>query len=471
MKTALLIDDDRISRLLLAQWLTKAGWKVVEAEDGEAGLQAAEKKRPEVVVCDLLMPRCNGFQVCRAMREKPGKFARTKIVVTTSSSYPTDRVNALEAGADEFLVKPIKQAELIDLLERLTTPGTEFLRRKADKASIFRRADEDSHEATQTGPTDHPMKVKFWGVRGSIPTPGPATAFYGGNTSCVEVRADGEIIILDAGTGIRPLGLRLVSEFKDKPISLTLLMTHPHWDHIQGFPFFVPAYNPKNKLRILGYEGAREGLGSTLSSQMESPYFPISLQEMPGYIAFQELKNLDFTIGKVRVQAAFMNHPGICVGYRLFTSAGSVAYLPDNESFLRLKSKINSESDQHYAETLAYARSQDEKLADFVRGADILITDSQYDAAEYASHIGWGHTCVDDSVAFALSARVKRLYLFHHDPGHDDAKISQMEGHARDLVAQHGSKLHVEAAREGLEVVLHHPTKAAASKRQAHGFS
>ena len=242
-------------------------------------------------------------------------------------------------------------------------------------------------------------------------------------------------------------------------------MTHTHWDHIQGFPFFVPAYNPKNKLRIMGYEGAREGLGSTLSSQMESPYFPISLQEMPGYIAFQELKSLGFTIGKVRVQAAFMNHPGVCVGYRLFTSAGSVAYLPDNESFLRLKSKISSESDQHYAETLAYARSQDEKLADFVRGADILITDSQYDAAEYANHIGWGHTCVDDSVAFALSACVKRLYLFHHDPGHDDAKISQMECHARDLAAKQGSKLHVEAAREGVEIVLHHPTRAAASRR------
>lgn len=464
MKTVLLIDDDRTSRVILSQWLTKAGWKVVEAEDGQEGLEAAKKESPDVVLCDLLMPRCNGFQVCRALRDHPGNLRHSKIIVTTSSGYPTDRVNALEAGADEFLVKPIKQAELLDLLDRLTTPGTEYLRRKTGDQMIFRRADERFDEPQPTGATDHPMKVKFWGVRGSIPTPGPATAFYGGNTSCIEVRAEGEIIILDAGTGIRPLGLQLLSEFEGKPIRLTLLMTHTHWDHIQGFPFFVPAYNPKNKLRIMGYEGAREGLGSTLSSQMESPYFPISMQEMPGYIAFHELKDMSFTVGQVRVQAAFLNHPGVCAGYRLFSKAGSVAYLPDNESFLRLKSKYSTEFDEHHAETLEYARKQDRKLADFVQDADVLIIDSQYDAEEYQKHIGWGHTCVDDSVAFALSANVKRLFLFHHDPGHDDAKIAQMEAHARDLVAKQGANLQVEAAREGVEVVLHPQAKTGRSK-------
>src|SRR5881396_4165249 len=124
-------------------------------------------------------------------------------------------------------------------------------------------------------------RLKFWGVRGSIPTPGPSTVQYGGNTSCVEIRADGEIIILDAGSGIRRLGLALAQEFKDQSLNLTLLITHTHWDHIQGFPFFVPAYDPQNKLRILGYEGAKKGLYSTLTHQMESPYFPVSLQHVP----------------------------------------------------------------------------------------------------------------------------------------------------------------------------------------------
>src|SRR6185295_15376385 len=177
----------------------------------------------------------------------------------------------------------------------------------------------------------------FWGVRGSIPTPGPRTVFYGGNTSCVEVQADGELILLDAGSGIRPFGVNLMAEHGDKPIDLTLLLTHTHWDHIQGFPFFAPAYDAKNKVTILGYEGAKSGLETTLSEQMESSYFPIGLSQMPGHISFRELKDMSFRIGKVDVAAIFVNHPGICVGYKLTTSAGSVAYFPDHEPNQRLR--------------------------------------------------------------------------------------------------------------------------------------
>ena len=167
-------------------------------------------------------------------------------------------------------------------------------------------------------------QLKFWGVRGSIPSPGPDTIFYGGNTSCVEVRVGSEIIILDAGTGIRPLGLSLEKETKDKPVHLNLLITHTHWDHIQGFPFFLPAYNPKNTVDIFGFEGARLGLEGTLSSQMESPYFPISMQQMPGNISIKEIKELDFKVRGVSVQAQFVNHPGLCAGYRIFTPGGSI---------------------------------------------------------------------------------------------------------------------------------------------------
>src|SRR5258707_11881391 len=167
-------------------------------------------------------------------------------------------------------------------------------------------------------------RLKFWGVRGSIPTPGPTTVEYGGNTSCVEVRADGQIIILDAGTGLRLLGDGLIAEFGNQPLELTLLLTHTHWDHIQGLPFFSPVYKPQNHLRILGYEGARHGLDNILTGQMESPFFPIGLGEGPANVRIEELKDFSFNVGKVRVQACFPNYPGICVGYRLVTSAGSI---------------------------------------------------------------------------------------------------------------------------------------------------
>jgi len=284
--------------------------------------------------------------------------------------------------------------------------------------------------------------IKFWGVRGSVPTPGAATVRYGGNTSCVEVRADGQIIVLDAGTGIRPLGLELAREFKGAAMDITLLITHTHWDHIQGFPFFLPAYEPKNTIRVLGYEGARQGLGSTLAGQMESPYFPIALQQMPGNVVIEELQSFDFQIGPVHAAAATVNHPGLAVGYRLATSGGSMAYLPDNELF--------NEKQNGY--TRERVDLQNRKLLDFIREVDVLIIDTQYDSEEYRAHIGWGHGCLDEVVRLAMLAAVKRLYLFHHDPGHDDARIDAMLAHARELAQ--GTPLQIFAATEGEVVAL-----------------
>ena len=442
-KTVLVIDDDADFRKQLSQWLAGAGWHVLEASEGKGGIQLAIQFQPDAVICNLRMPGCNGFQVCRSIREQAGAIEQPKIVITAGSVYAADRREAIEVGADEYLVKPFKGEELVRILE--SRQG-----RRATAAAA-RPPPPKTHARL---PVDQPPRIKFWGVRGSIPTPGPNTVQYGGNTSCVEVRADGEIIILDAGSGIRPLGLALAQEFKDQPINPTVLITHTHWDHIQGFPFFVPAYNPQNRVRILGYEGARKGLYSTLTSQMESPYFPVSMQLMPGNIDVTELREHEFSIGKVRVETAFVNHPGVCVGYRLFTSGGSIAYLPDNEPFQRMRLHASGQQSSDHLEALKYASDQDQKVIEFLKEADVLIIDSQYDDAEYQSHVGWGHGCVDDIIALALFAKVKQLFLFHHDPDHDDAQVSKMLDWARQLVAFYGETLSVEAAREGLEYVL-----------------
>ena len=275
--------------------------------------------------------------------------------------------------------------------------------------------------------------MKFWGVRGSIPTPGPTTVCYGGNTSCVEVRAGGEIILLDAGSGLRALGRSLLAEFKNKPLKLTMLLTHTHWDHIQGLPFFGPIYDSRCRLRILGRKGARKGLVNALTGQMESSYFPIPFHKLPSNIKIEELKDFNFNIGPVRGRALRANHPGLCVGYRLSWHGRSIAFFPDAEP-------------RHGGD--------DPKMIEFVRNADVLILDSQYDSAEYRRHAGWGHGCVDDSVALALQAGVKQLCLFHHDPDHDDKRIDALVKHARRLVAKQKGKLKVDAAREGMTINL-----------------
>ena len=270
-------------------------------------------------------------------------------------------------------------------------------------------------------------------MRGSIATPGPSTVRYGGNTSCIEVRNGDEIIILDAGTGLRSLGQSLLNEFKKKPLNLTLLLTHTHWDHIQGLPFFGPIYNPRCRLRIMGCEGARKGLVSALTGQMESTYFPVPFDTLPSNIDIEELKDFNFTIGDVLVRAQRANHPGVCVGYRLFSPDGLICFFPDTEP---------------------RPGGVDLDMIDFVRDADVLILDSQYDRAEYKTHTGWGHGCVDDSVKLALDAGVKHLFLFHHDPDHDDKRMDELVKHARKIVAKRKGKLKVDAAREGMMIQL-----------------
>jgi len=230
---------------------------------------------------------------------------------------------------------------------------------------------------------------------------------------------------------LRKLGQALLTEYKRKPLNLHLLLSHTHWDHIQGLPFFAPIYESRCRLRILGCEGARSSLVAALTSQMESTYFPVPFSQLPSNIEIEELKDFRFAIGHVLVSALRANHPGVTVGYRLFSPDGIVVFFPDTEP-----------------------RQGDSDMIEFIRDADVLILDSQYDRVEYKQHKGWGHGCVDDSVALALKADVKKLVLFHHDPDHDDKKMDALVQHGRKLVAKAKGKLKVEAAREGMELVL-----------------
>jgi phosphoribosyl 1,2-cyclic phosphodiesterase len=298
------------------------------------------------------------------------------------------------------------------------------------------------------------MRLKLWGVRGSIPVPGLGTVRYGGNTACIEVRADGELIVLDAGSGIRELGLALENEFGSRPIHLSLLITHAHWDHIQGFPFFVPSYNDKNQIRIFGYNGADSGLREILKGQMATPFFPVALYDLPGKIQFESLETMDFKIGKVRIRARLMNHPGVCVGYRIFTSKGSIAYLPDHEPYEAFK--LHSAKSHLLSPEQTKKRAEEDRaeLVKFLHGSDVLILDTQYTDEEYQAHVGWGHGSLTTAVSLALDAGVRKLILFHHDPTHDDQMIDKMVQTARKMAAKSESYLEVEGAREGAEMTL-----------------
>ncbi|MBX7150415.1 MBL fold metallo-hydrolase [bacterium] len=290
------------------------------------------------------------------------------------------------------------------------------------------------------------MKYKFWGVRGSIPTPGPETVRYGGNTSCGELTIDdSNMIIFDAGSGIRPLGNDLMKRGK-KPIEAIILLSHTHWDHIQGFPFFVPAFIPGNKFVICGCEEADVKLDQIITDQMKSAYFPVELSDMPAAIGFKRLYEGRFKIAGARVDTLYLNHPGFALGYRVEHEGKSVVYVSDNEPY-----PIQEGDHPDFAD-MKYKGNNNYRIIEFSKNTDLLVHDCQYTPEEYKTKIGWGHSPYDYVAEIAWKAKVKRLAIYHHDPGHNDAFVDTMVEEVRKLLKEKGADVECFGAYEGLEV-------------------
>jgi phosphoribosyl 1,2-cyclic phosphodiesterase len=272
------------------------------------------------------------------------------------------------------------------------------------------------------------MQITFWGVRGSIPTPGPATVQIGGNTSCVEVRAGKTILIFDGGTGLRMLGKKLL---KEMPITAHMFFSHVHWDHIQGFPFFEPAFVPGNEFHLYGGHNVSRTLEETLAGQMDHPNFPVHLGTMAAQMTFRDLAEgeilelEDGLGGTVRVSSARGNHPQGVFAFRVEHGGKAVVYATDTE---------------HYEGRV------DQKLVDLAKGASILVYDSQYTPEEYATKKGWGHSTFEEGAKIAQLAGVEKLVLFHHDPTQSDAAVRDKETRAKAVFKN------VIAAYEGLSL-------------------
>ncbi len=288
------------------------------------------------------------------------------------------------------------------------------------------------------------ITVQFRGVRGSIPASAPENMRYGGNTSCVEIRYADQLLILDAGSGIRVLGDELLQNAQGNPIEATLLLSHSHWDHIQGLPFFAPGYSTDNRITIFGECGRAEQLQRALDAQMAPEHFPVRLQQMRALQPVRELSRETTKLGNLLVRTVRLNHPGGCTGFRIESAAGHLAYLPDHEPY-----RIHGRPSDRNPE------SAQRELIEFLRGVDLLILDTQYTAREYANRIGWGHGCLPDSVDLAIEAGARRLLFFHHDPSHNDRQLDEMVEIARPMAF--GSQLLVDVASEHEIVSLTSP--------------
>jgi phosphoribosyl 1,2-cyclic phosphodiesterase len=266
------------------------------------------------------------------------------------------------------------------------------------------------------------MILELWGTRGSIPTPGESTKKYGGNTSCIALRMQDKYWIIDAGSGLRSLGIEAKKEFGNKRTHINMLISHTHWDHIQGFPFFLPFYIPNFSFTIHGGIGLDGDLEHLLMNQMDSNYFPVNLGELAAKFEFVNLMGEPTTIDGVKVSTHYLNHPGMALGFRIEYQNKVFVYATDNEPYVemfKLKNAI------HNAEDLAFSQSLENKYLEFVEGADLLLADAQYTREEYPNFIGFGHSFMEYAIENAHKAKVKKLLLFHHDPMHTDEFIDE----------------------------------------------
>lgn len=289
------------------------------------------------------------------------------------------------------------------------------------------------------------LRVRFWGTRGSIPTPGAQTVRYGGNTPCTEVRTDdGWLIILDAGTGIRELGRDLLQRSNGAPIKGDIFLTHAHWDHIQGIPFFAPIFGRGNHFTIWGSQSLERSVDKVVRDQMSPVVFPVTFEELDASIDFRDLAEGTRTDGTgYEVTSFAVQHPGGALGYRFSEpggKGGALVYVSDNE--LASHDRYGSAPDWR------------ERMVGFVRGAKVLIHDSTYTTEEYDHHRGWGHSTFQDCVELALEAGVGTLVLFHHEPRRTDDQLDACLAECRAMVKGRGGALQVVAAAEGLTLTL-----------------
>ena len=397
-----IIEDDLELVRVLKGLLAHAGYRVTGVTDSTQALAVLREQRPDIVILDLLMPQMDGFTILDMIR-RDDEIGATKVIILTGKVFEADKRRAAELGADIYMEKPFEPEELLGKVEQIMAKK---------------------------------ILIRFWGVRGSIASPGPEAIRYGGNTSCVEVRLpNDQVLIFDAGTGIRTLGNRLIKE--RKKVKASIFISHPHWDHIQGLPFFTPAYKVGTELTIYGSEHPDMRLDQIISAQMESVYFPVQLRSLAAHITFIPLSEGKYDLKEVgaTLEAVFNNHPGLALAYGIYYGLKKVVYMTDNE--------LDPIPQNQWA-----------KYVEFVRSANLLIHDAQYTEEEYKTKRGWGHSSWPRALALAIDGKVERLVLFHHDPDHSDSFVDSIWDESRSRAAKLGAGMEILAAREGMEIQI-----------------
>lgn len=399
------VDDDYPFLLLIKRILEKGSHKVTTFMSPSDAFKSIYQDRPDCVITDIMMPEIDGLEFIRKIRESE-ELSNTKVIVLSSKAYDFDKQQALDLGADGYFIKSIDTKTFLKDVLKVLIPH---------------------------------MVLTFWGVRGTLPLPGPNSLQYGGNTSCITIEfPEAPLFIFDAGTGLKQLSDYLM-RYGSKRLEARIFISHSHWDHINAFPFFAPLYISGNKIQIYGPAQGNISIEEALSSQMKGIYFPITIREFGAYVQFQDLSEGIYEFDKIVVKTTLLNHPGYDLGYRIEYFGKSVCYITDNELY-PLDSPFHSESHM-------------KKLIEFINGAEILIHDTTYSDEKYSPKVRWGHSAVSQVVELAIKAKIKSLYLFHHDPDDTDEDIDKKIETAQGIIEKKGADLLCQSAKEKERVI------------------
>ncbi len=433
-RRVLVADDVESMALLMKRVLEREGYSVETAADGKDCLEKTASFGPELVIVDIMMPRLHGLDVLKRIKADPA-LSTTGVIVCTAKSYKPDEELALAEGAFAVIEKPFRPellaARAREFFSGMRAGATEGALPSAGAGSGLYSPSFDENRA----------KIRLWGTRGSIPVSGSRYARYGGNTSCMSVERGKDMVIIDAGSGIRDLGIEVA---KRGPARIHLFIGHTHWDHIQGFPFFLPAYIPGFEIFVYGASGFGKDLESVFHGQLDSDYFPVQMEDMRAGLEFRRLEENPVTIGDMKVSWEFTHHPGATLCYKVETGGKSACYMTDNEF---LKGYLG---DPRAAETDAELLAPYRKIMDFVADSDILIAEAQYTNEEYRTKIGWGHSSVSSACLLAKLGRIRDWVVVHHDPQHDDFFVEEKLGLMKQVCRHLGFACEIRGGFDGM---------------------
>ncbi len=395
----LVIDDSPMALRITVQLLQVAGHEVEGLNEPERAINRIRELRPDVIVLDVMMPGINGFELLSMIRQHED-LAAMRILMASAKAYEADQNKAKRLGADGYIVKPFTLEKFDSTMQSLGS-----------------------------------MRLSAWGVRGTLPMPQEGYIRYGGNTSCYSLQFTPERhLVFDAGTGIKNCGGALLKAGR-KRITADLFITHPHWDHINAFPFFAPLYIPGNAVRVHGAAQDQVGFEQLIVTQMDGIYFPVTVREFGAHVTFHEIGQQQMELDGIRVSSKLLKHPGHCLGYRVDHQGRSFCYITDNELY---------PADSEFADE-EFLHS----LADFCRGANVLVHDCTYFDHEYAAKVHWGHSSLSEVCRLAHLAEVERLWIHHHDPDQSDDDIERKLEFCATTLQAYGSQTRAVLPREG----------------------